>query len=143
MLCHLQTVYEVMMDRDDQDLEQWRIKVEIERMNLHCSSSSMWLIEDGERTHHDQFCNEKNESTVFYSHEHLIDIKFKNKAGLSLIISDPIYCLVQAQCGDQVQVRVSAEYVCGGTYDKDNGTITSPLFPANYVNSEACFYDIV
>jgi hypothetical protein len=128
------TLYEVMMDRDDQDLGQWRIKVTIERMNLHCSSSSLWLIEDGERTHNDQYCNEKMESSVFYSHEHLIDIKFKNKAK----------CGEATGCaGTQVEVRVSAEYVCGGRFDKDNGVITSPLFPANYVNSEACFYDIV
>ena len=45
--------------------------------------------------------------------------------------------------GTRVQVRISAEYVCGGRYDKDNGVITSPLYPANYVNSEACIYDIV
>ena len=68
-----------MMDRDDQDLGQWRIKVVMEEMNLPCSSSSVWLLEDGERTHNIQYCNEKKAETVFYSHEHLIDIKFKNK----------------------------------------------------------------
>jgi len=128
------TLYEVIMDRDDQDLGQWRIKVTIEEMNLPCSSSSMWLIEDGERSHNDQYCNEKKESDVFYSHEHLIDIKFKNKAK----------CGEADGCaGTHVSVRVSAEYVCGGRFDKDKGVITSPLYPANYVNSEACIYDIV
>ena len=67
-----------MMDRDDQDLGQWRIKVVMEEMNLPCSSSSVWLLEDGERTHNIQYCNEKK-AEVFYSHEHLIVIKFKNK----------------------------------------------------------------
>ena len=76
---NLQTLYEVMMDRDDQDLGQWRIKVVMEEMNLPCSSSSLWLLEDGERTHNVQYCNEKKAETVFYSHEHMIDIKFKNK----------------------------------------------------------------
>jgi len=128
------TLYEVMMDRDDQDLGQWRIKVVVETMNLPCSSSSMWLIEDGEKPHNDQYCNEKMESSVFYSHEHLIDIKFKNKGK----------CSEGGGCdGSGVQVRVSAEYVCGGRFDKDNGNIVSPLFPANYINSEACIYDIV
>jgi len=128
------TLYEVMMDRDDQDLGQWRIKVEVVKMNLPCSSSSMWLIEDGEKPHNDQFCNEKSETSVFYSHEHLIDIKFKNKGK----------CSESGGCdGGGVEVKVSAEYVCGGRFDKDNGVITSPLFPANYINSEACIYDIV
>jgi len=128
------TLYEVMMDRDDQDLGQWRIKVVVEKMNLPCSSSSMWLIEDGEKPHNDQYCNEKMESNVFYSHEHLIDIKFKNKGK----------CSEAGGCdGSGVQVKVSAEYVCGGRFDKDNGVINSPLFPANYINSEACIYDIV
>ena len=76
---NFQTLYEVMMDRDDQDLGQWRIKVVMEEMNLPCSSSSLWLLEDGERTHNIQYCNERKAETVFYSHEHLIDIKFKNK----------------------------------------------------------------
>jgi len=128
------TLYEVMVDRDDQDLGQWRIKVVMEEMNLPCSSSSVWLLEDGEKPHNDQYCNEKTEETVFYSHEHLIDIKFKNKGR----------CQEAGGCaGTRVQVRISAEYVCGGRYDQDNGVITSPLYPASYVNSEACIYDIV
>ena len=45
--------------------------------------------------------------------------------------------------GTKVQMRISAEYVCGGRFDQDNGVITSPLYPANYINSEACIYDIV
>ena len=40
-------------------------------------------------------------------------------------------------------MRISAEYECGGRFDQDNGVITSPLYPANYINSEACIYDIV
>merc|ERR1712123_391607 len=106
----------------------------MEEMNLPCSSSSVWLLEDGEKPHNDQYCNEKTDETVFYSHEHLIDIKFKNKGR----------CLEAGGCaGTRVQVRISAECVCGGRYDQDNGVITSPLYPASYVNSEACIYDIV
>ena len=75
-----QTNYEVTLERDDQDLGQWRIKVVLEEMNLHCSSSSLWLLEDGETTHNVQYCNEKTTAAeVFYSHEHLINIEFKNK----------------------------------------------------------------
>ena len=51
----------------------------MEEMHLPCSSSSVWLLEDGEKTHNVQYCNEKKAETVFYSHEHMIDIKFKNK----------------------------------------------------------------
>ena len=72
----------MLVDRDDQDLGQWRIKVVMEEMNLPCSSSSVWLLEDGEKPHNDQYCNEKTGEKVFYSHEHLIDIKFKNKVSL-------------------------------------------------------------
>ena len=56
----------------------------------------------------------------------------------------------QGQCkesggceGTRYQIRLSAEYVCGGKYDKDNGVITSPFYPNNYINYEACIYDIV
>ena len=53
-------------------------------------------------------------------------------------------CLAEGGCeGTKLQIRLSAEYVCGGKFDVDNGIITSPLFPGNYVNSEACIYDIV
>jgi len=129
------SLYEVMIDRDDQDLSQWRIKVEVEQMNLSCSSSSLWILEDGEKENNVQYCNEKStEKDVFYSHEHMIDIKFKNKAS----------CNKEGGCsGTRVQLRISAEYVCGGRFDKDNGVITSPFFPANYINSESCIWDIV
>jgi len=125
--------YEVTLERDDQDLAQWRIKVVVEYMNLHCSSSSLWLLEDGEKTNKVEYCNEKT-TEVFNSHEHLINIKFKNKAR----------CQEEGGCaGTQVQLRISAEYVCGGRWDKDNGVITSPFYPGNYINSESCIYDIV
>ena len=53
-------------------------------------------------------------------------------------------CEEEGGCeGTKVQMRLTAEYVCGGKFDVDNGIITSPLFPGNYVNSEACIYDIV
>merc|ERR1712123_139749 len=37
------TLYEVLVDRDDQDLGQWRIKVVMEEMNLPCSSVLLML----------------------------------------------------------------------------------------------------
>jgi len=127
--------YEVTLDRDDQDLGQWRIKVVVEEMNLYCSSSSVLVMEDSEKTKRIRYCNEQvTETTEFYSHEHLITIKFKNKGK----------CLEEGGCeGTKVQMRLTAEYVCGGKFDADNGVITSPLYPANYINSEACIYDIV
>jgi len=129
------TNYEVTLERDDQDLGQWRIKVVFEEMNLHCSSSSLWLLEDGEKTHNVKYCNEKTPAAEeFYSHEHLINIEFKNKAR----------CQEEGGCeGTRVKMIISAEYVCGGRFDQDNGVITSPLYPHNYINSEACIYDIV
>jgi len=130
-----ETLWEVMIDRDDQDLAQWRIKVVVEEMNLYCSSSSLWILEEAEKVHNVEYCNEKTTSkTVFYSHEHMIEIKLKNQRK----------CKQSGGCeGTRVQMRVSAEYVCGGRYTKDNGVITSPFYPANYINSETCFYDIV
>ena len=72
--------YEVTLDRDDQDLGQWRIKVVVEEMNLYCSSSSVLVMEDSEKTKRIKYCNEKAmTSKELYSHEHLITIKFKNK----------------------------------------------------------------
>ena len=41
------------------------------------------------------------------------------------------------------QLRITAEYVCGGKYNVDHGLITSPFYPNNYIPSEACMYDIV
>ena len=53
-------------------------------------------------------------------------------------------CKEDAGCdGTHYKIKLSAEYVCGGKYDKDNGVITSPFYPHNYINSEACIYDIV
>ena len=76
----LQTNYEVTLERDDHDLGQWRIKVVLEEMNLYCSSSSLWILEDGEKIHNVKYCNERTTAAKeFYSHEHLINIEFKNK----------------------------------------------------------------
>ena len=72
--------YEVVLDRDDQDLGQWRIKIVVEEMNLHCSSSYLLIKEDSEKTRRVKYCNEEDTgSKVFFSHEHLISIVFKNK----------------------------------------------------------------
>ena len=68
------------MDRDDQDLGQWRIKVVVEEMNLFCSSSSVLVMEDSEKTKRIKYSNEQATTTKeLYSHEHLITIKFKKK----------------------------------------------------------------
>merc|ERR1719495_1367415 len=116
-------------------LSQWRIKMVVEEMNLHCSSSYLLVKEDSEKPRRVKYCNEEQTgSQVFFSHEHVISILFKNKA----------QCKEAGGCdGTQYQIRLSAEYVCGGKYDKDNGVITSPFFPNNYINYEACIYDIV
>ena len=72
--------YEVVLDRDDHDLGQWRIKMVVEEMNLHCSSSYLLVKEDSEKTRRVKYCNEEETgSQVFFSHEHVISILFKNK----------------------------------------------------------------
>ena len=72
--------YEVVLDRDDQDLGQWRIKMVVEEMNLPCSSSYLLVKEDSEKTKRVKYCNEEETGPkVFFSHEHLISIVFKNK----------------------------------------------------------------
>jgi len=127
--------YEVTLERDDQDLGQWRIKVVVEEMNLFCSSSSLLVKEDSEKTKRVKYCNEAETVTKeFFSHEHLISLTFKNKAA----------CEESGGCaGTKVQIRLTAEYVCGGQFDADSGIISSPFYPSNYLNSEACIYDIV
>ena len=70
------------MERDDQDLGQWRIKAVVEEMNLFCSSSSLLVKEDSEKTKRVKYCNEAETVTKeFFSHEHLISLTFKNKVG--------------------------------------------------------------
>jgi len=95
--------YEVVLDRDDQDLGQWRIKIVVEEMNLHCSSSYLLIKEDSEKTRRVKYCNEEDTgSKVFFSHEHLISIVFKNKG----------QCKEGGGCdGTRYQIRLSAEYV--------------------------------
>ena len=108
-------------------------------------------MERGEETHNVQYCNEKtNAAEEFYSHEHLINIEFKNKVDRTLQDDNAMLDCPQARCqeeggceGTRVKMIISAEYVCGGRFDQDNGVITSPLYPNNYINSEACIYDIV
>ena len=78
----LKANYEVTLERDDQDLGQWRIKVVVEEMNLFCSSSSLLVKEDSEKTKRVKYCNEAETVTKeFFSHEHLISLTFKNKVG--------------------------------------------------------------
>ena len=118
------------MERDDQDLAQWRIKVEVEYMNLHCSSSSLWLLEDGEKTNKVEYCNEKT-TEVFNSHEHLINIKFKNKVSktLQLMISPWMWSRPGARRRVAVQVHRyslgSLQSMCVGA----GGTKTMELSP--------------
>ena len=55
-------------------------------------------------------------------------------------IIQKVKCLEEGWCEG---TKVTAKYLCGGSFDVDNGIITSPLNPGNYVNSEACVYGIV
>ena len=80
MMRIFQARYEVTLDRDDQDLGQWRIKVVVEELNLYCSSSYLLVKEDLEKTRREKYCNEEGGgSKEFYSHAHLLDIVYKNK----------------------------------------------------------------
>ena len=56
---------------------------------------------------------------------------------------DTVTLPLLVMAGQGVRLKVSAEYVCGGQYSGQTGSITSPLYPQNYVNSMACIYDIV
>jgi len=126
-----EVLYEVEISRDDSDYAQWRIKVEVEEMMMPCSASYLHVIEDGTTRKKETLCNEKRRNKVFFSHEHLLDIKFKNKNR----------CPRGHQCSG-AQLKVSAEYVCGGSFDVEGGRISSPLWPSNYNNDETCFWDI-
>ena len=37
----------MLLDRDDQDLGQWRIKVEVEELSLDCQAAQLTLLEEG------------------------------------------------------------------------------------------------
>lgn len=136
--------YEVELTRDDRDVAQWRIKVEVEEINMPCSSASLTVEEDGTTKKTVTYCTGRKTKT-FYSHEHLITIKLKNKNS----------CMDGDDCGlvagknyttagkAGAQIKVTSDYVCGGRFTKDGGSITSPGYPRNYMNDETCFYDIL
>ena len=56
----------------------------VEEMNLYCSSSSLLVMEDSEKTKRIKYCNGEGglKDATFYSHEHIISIKYKNKVCL-------------------------------------------------------------
>jgi len=119
--------YEVTLEIASQDLSQWRIKVEVENMEMPCSSSNLTVTEESERVTRMRYCNEMETSNIYTSHEHRLLLMLKNKDGL----------------GAKVGVRLTAEYVCGGKFTEPTGSIVSPFWPNNYFNSEACFYDVM
>lgn len=127
--------YDIFVDRSHDDLAQWRVKIEIDSLNLPCDSGYLQIIEDGVQPQNLQICNEKrpDESGFVFSHAHMISVKI-----VTTKCSDSMGCQ-----GQGVRVKVSGEYVCGGQYTGETGSITSPLYPQNYVNSMACIYDIV
>lgn len=127
--------YDLFVDRSQDDLAQWRIKIEIDSLNLPCDSGYLQIIEDGVQSQNIKICNEKrlDKAGFVYSHAHMISVK---------IVTNN--CTESGGCNGQgVRLRVSGEYVCGGQYSSRTGSITSPLYPQNYVNSMACIYDIV
>jgi len=119
--------YEVTLEISNQDLSQWRIKVEVEEMEMPCSSSNVTLIEEGKLVKRVHFCNEIKASKTYTSHEHRLLLLFKNNGST----------------GTRVGVRLTAEYVCGGKFTDTRGFLLSPFWPNNYLNSESCFYDIM
>jgi len=119
--------YEVTLEIANQDLSQWRIKVEVEDLEMACSSSNLTVTEEGERVTRMRYCNQMAASKIYTSHEHRLLLMLKNKDGL----------------GAKVGIRLTAEYVCGGKFTEDTGSLLSPFWPKNYFNSESCFYDIM
>jgi hypothetical protein len=128
--------WEVAMIKDDQEVGQWRIKVEILEMNLPCASSGFRIIEDSSPRINNHHCNEKssnNSDKVFFSHEHLLNLKFSTED----------ICQEASGCRNiGIKVRVSADYVCGGKFTSNSGTIVSPFYPLTYPHSTSCIYDI-
>ena len=111
------------------------LSVQIASLNLPCDSGYLQIVEDGVQPQNLRICNEKrlDEAGFVYSHAHMVSLK--------IVTTN---CSQSRGCGGQgVRLRVSGEYVCGGQYSGQTGSITSPLYPQNYVNSMACIYDIV
>jgi len=50
--------YEVTLEIANQDLSQWRIKVEVENLEMACSSSNLTVTEEGERVTRVHYCNQ-------------------------------------------------------------------------------------
>ena len=112
--------------------------VQIDSLNLPCEAGYVQIIEDGVQPQNLRICNENrlDEAGFVYSHAHMISVKI-----VTMDCSESTGCQ-----GQGVRLRVSGEYVCGGQYTVSTGqtgSITSPLYPGNYVNSMACIYDIV
>jgi len=124
--------YDVILSRPSSDLSQWRIKIEIEYLNLDCDFGYLQVVEDGEQRQNIKACNGQKQATKLYSHEHLMSLRLKTGK-----------CPSAGGCeGQGVKLKISAQYVCGGSYTSPTGTLTSPFYPKPYVNSMACIYDI-
>jgi len=126
--------YDVILSRPSSDLGQWRIKMEIDYINLDCDFGYVQVIEDGEQRQNIKVCNSHKRNTVggIFSHEHLVSLRLSTGQ-----------CPSAGGCqGQGVRLKLSAQYVCGGSYTRPSGVITSPFYPAPYVNSMACIYDI-
>lgn len=123
----------INLNRGSQELSQWRIRVEVLDMNMPCSTSSLRILEDAEKVQNKLYCDEKDTNQIFYSHSHTLDINFSNNR----------QCRSGGTCqGVGAQFKVSAEYVCGGTFTENGGEITSPFYPKNYPESTTCIFDI-
>jgi len=128
--------WSVTLHRDNQEFGQWRIRVDVQELNLPCSSTDLRILEDGNRRQNIQYCEKQNEdhhSHVFLSHEHVVDIEFRNKN----CKEDEGECF-----GLGAKLKLSAEYVCGGTFEEEGLPIGSPFYPNNYPDSTTCIYDI-
>jgi len=127
--------YDLFVERPNDDLSQWRIKLEIASLDLDCASGYLQIEEDGEVRRNLKICNEERPDSdgFYYSHAHALSVKVVTEE-----CSRPEGCQ-----GQGVRLRVSGQYVCGGQYGGEEGYFTSPLYPHNYLNSIACIYDIV
>jgi len=126
--------YDVILSRPSSDLGQWRIKIEVEYLNFDCEFGYLQVVEDGEQRQNIKACNgqRKDVRGGIFSHEHLMSLRLKTGK-----------CPTAGGCeGQGVKLKISAQYVCGGSYTAPTGTITSPFYPKPYVNSMACIYDI-
>lgn len=110
--------------RGHDDISQWRIDVEMEEMDLNCNEGSVTVTEDVDPPKKYVYCDAKNKP--FYSHEHDLYLDYVIKKGKS----------------GGARIKVSAEYLCGGRFEENNGYVVSPYYPQNYPDAVSCIYQI-